>query len=267
MQKNTGTSKRCLKHNERQSKHSQEKRIFLWAFIITFTICSLLVGWGLVSTLEETRVPPASAVNGVDAVEYTVKNVPDTVEEHGDEKTWSLILVNKHNAIPAGYSVELEQLSNGEQIDIRIYHSLQELFDAARADGVYPIVASGYRSTEKQKKFMDEKIGEYEAKGYSTARAQEQAEKWVAIPGTSEHQLGIAVDINADGMHSSANEVYEWLDENSYRFGFIRRYPPDKTDITGVSNEPWHYRYVGVEAATEIYRQKICLEEYLNTEK
>jgi D-alanyl-D-alanine carboxypeptidase len=85
----------------------------------------------------------------------------------------------------------------------------------------------------------------------------------VATPGTSEHQLGIAVDINADGVHSMGGAVYDWLDQNSYKYGFIRRYSADKTEITGVMNEQWHYRYVGVGAATDIHERGICLEEYL----
>ena len=91
------------------------------------------------------------------------------------------------------------------------------------------------------------------------------AEQWVAIPGTSEHQLGIAVDINADTTKSSRDDVYNWLEENAHTYGFIKRYPSNKTDITGVINEPWHYRYVGKEAASAIYSQGICLEEYIET--
>lgn len=88
--------------------------------------------------------------------------------------------------------------------------------------------------------------------------------QWVAIPGTSEHQIGIAVDINADKTINSSDAVYTWLAENAHKYGFIKRYPSDKTDITGVINEPWHYRYVGKEAAKEIYSQGICLEEYID---
>ena len=88
------------------------------------------------------------------------------------------------------------------------------------------------------------------------------AEKWVAIPGTSEHQLGIAVDINPD-YEKSGKEVYAWLAENAHEYGFINRYPEDKVHITGIMNEPWHYRYVGENAAKEMYEQRICLEEYL----
>ena len=84
------------------------------------------------------------------------------------------------------------------------------------------------------------------------------AEQWVAVPGYSEHQLGFAVDING-----ATYDVYLWLQENSYKYGFIFRYPGNKTEITGTAEEVWHYRYVGVEAAAEIYEQGICLEEYL----
>ena len=73
----------------------------------------------------------------------------------------------------------------------------------------------------------------------------------------------MAVDINADTKYSSRDSVYGWLEKNSWKYGFIRRYPPDKTEITGVINEPWHFRYVGKEAAQEIYSQGICLEEYI----
>ena len=92
--------------------------------------------------------------------------------------------------------------------------------------------------------------------------AERTAKEWVALPGTSEHQLGIAVDINADKSKSSNDEVYMWLAANAHNYGFILRYPQGKQEITGTSYEPWHYRYVGVDAAREIYERGICLEEY-----
>lgn len=185
-------------------------------------------------------------------------------ENSVDETEWCLILVNKWNYIPSDYDVEFTELANGELVDKRIYAALQEMFVSARNDGIYPIVASGYRTAEKQQRLMDEKIAAYKSEGYSAEEATAKAEAWVAIPGTSEHQLGIAVDINADGIYSTGEEVYRWLNQNGYRFGFICRYPDNKTEITGVINEPWHYRYVGVRAAVVIRNQGICLEEYLN---
>ena len=85
----------------------------------------------------------------------------------------------------------------------------------------------------------------------------------VAKPGTSEHQLGLAVDINQEGTRSTASQVYSWLEEHAWEYGFIQRYPEGKSQITGITNEPWHYRYVGNPAAEEITRQGITLEEYL----
>lgn len=181
----------------------------------------------------------------------------------GDESAWNLILVNQWCPIPAGYEVTLTTLANGESVDERIYPALQALFDEARKDGLSPVVASGYRTAEKQQRLLDEKIEAFRAEGCSPEEAAAKAAVWVASPGTSEHQIGLAVDINADGVHSTGEAVYEWLNQNAFRFGFIRRYPPDKTELTGVTHEPWHYRYVGAEAAADIEAQGLCLEEYL----
>ena len=136
------------------------------------------------------------------------------------------------------------------------------MFDAARVEGIYPIVREGYRTEEEQQAIFDEKVQAYINEGYSRSRAERTAKEWVALPGTSEHQLGIAVDINADKSKCSNNEVYAWLAENAHEYGFILRYPQGKLEMTGISYEPWHYRYVGVDAAQEIYNEKICLEEY-----
>lgn len=175
---------------------------------------------------------------------------------------WNLIVVNAWNELPEDYSVELTELSNGQKVDSRIYPYLQEMFDAAREEGVYPVVREGYRTAEEQQEILEDRIQTYINQGYSRSRAERTAKEWVALQGTSEHQLGIAVDINADKSMCSNEEVYAWLAENAYKYGFILRYPPGKQEITGTSYEPWHYRYVGVEAAQEIYEQGICLEEY-----
>ena len=175
---------------------------------------------------------------------------------------WNLIVVNQWNELPDDYSLELTELSNGQKVDSRIYPYLQEMFDAARTKGVYPVVREGYRTAEEQQEILNEKIQIYINQGYSRSRAERTAKEWVALPGASEHQLGIAVDINADKSKSSNDEVYTWLAENAYKYGFILRYPMGKQEITGTSYEPWHYRYVGEEVAREIYERGICLEEY-----
>lgn len=180
---------------------------------------------------------------------------------------WNMIVVNRWNEMPEDYSVELIELSNGQKVDEKIYPYLQEMFDAARREGIYPVVREGYRTTEEQQKILDDKIRAYLSEGYSRRKAEEAAEEWVALPGTSEHQLGIAVDINADREKCSNEDVYIWLYENAYKYGFILRYSQGKQEITGTEYEPWHYRYVGMEAAREMKEENLCLEEYIISRK
>ena len=175
---------------------------------------------------------------------------------------WNLMLVNSRYRIPDDYSVELIRLSNGEQVDSRIYPDLQEMFDDARGDGYNLFVRAGYRSGEDQEDLMEDKIETYRQEGYSQREAEREAEKWVAKPGTSEHELGLAVDINAEGQ-TDGNRLYQWLAEHSWKYGFILRYPAEKEEITGIDYEPWHFRYVGKQAAKEMYEQDLCLEEYV----
>ena len=190
-------------------------------------------------------------------------SVPQTVPIAAKEEPWNLILVNWEYSLPEDYQPTLVQLSNGEQVEERVYPFLQKMFDDARRQGVFPVVSSGYRTQETQQMLYDQEIAKYREKGYGEAEAVEKAAGWVALPGTSEHQLGLAADINADPTRSSSEEVYQWLAENSWRYGFILRYPQDKVALTRIQYEPWHFRYVGAEAAKEIYENGWCLEEYL----
>lgn len=181
---------------------------------------------------------------------------------------WELMLVNPWNPIPRDYEVELIELSNGHSVDKRAYPDLQDMMDDARAEGLYPIICSSYRTNQRQRELFKNQVDKYVAAGMTAEEAEIEAAKWVAIPGTSEHQTGLAVDIVAldyqildEGQEDTPEQ--KWLMENSYRYGFILRFPTDKSDVTGIHYEPWHYRYVGKEAAAEMYSKGVCLEEYL----
>ena len=187
------------------------------------------------------------------------ETVPPT-EPPADE-SWKLVLVNKDHPLPEGFTVELKELRNGQHVDARIYPELQQMFDDARAAGIYPFINESFRSAERQQQILDKYIAGYEAQGMSHAAAEEKALTLVAVPGTSEHQLGLALDLIAEYGESAA--VWSWLRENCQRYGFILRYPADKEAITGISYEPWHFRYVGAAAAGEIMERGLCLEEYL----
>jgi D-alanyl-D-alanine carboxypeptidase len=226
--------------------------------------------------VEETETPeesdlPEETEPAEEESQPQEEETSQTTEEpdQESEEDWELLLVNRWNAVPEDYSVdELVTLSNGYQVDARIYPDLQEMFDDMRADGVYPVVASGYRTNQRQVEIMEDKIQGYVDEGYTVEDAVQEAELWVAVPGTSEHETGLAVDINADGIHSAGYEVYNWLAENAWEYGFILRYPEDQEDITATDYEPWHYRYVGRDNAKLIYESGLCLEEYLgNTDQ
>lgn len=181
---------------------------------------------------------------------------------------WNLILVNPWNKLPDDYEISLTPLPNGHSIDSRCYPALSNMMNDCRKAGLQPLICSSYRSQEKQESLFQERIDELRAQGYSKKDAKAKAATSVARPGTSEHQLGLAVDIvdKSHQMLDAAQEytpVQQWLLENSWKYGFILRYPNQKSSLTGIIYEPWHYRYVGQAAAQEIHERDICLEEYL----
>ena len=178
---------------------------------------------------------------------------------------WNLTLVNSTHAVPEDWVVpEFTELRNGQRVDSRIYPELQAMFDAARAAGRTPLVISSYRTYDDQKNMLVKKYRKFKEQGYSHEDAQIEALKWAAYPGYSEHQLGLAIDVGTSNSEKcSKDRVWSWLKEHCAEYGFIWRYSEEKSAITGIANEPCHFRYVGVEAATYIMENNLCLEEYM----
>lgn len=226
----------------------------------------VLVLLGAVGTISMLQVINGQEQEGEWGIERELMQSSVTGED------WRLVLVNKKNTLPVEHEIETMQLRNGQVIDKRIYEDLQQMMDDARAQGLSPIICSSYRSNEKQIRLFNNEISDFINKGYSEEEAEEEAKKWVAIPGTSEHELGLALDIVSESYQVLSKEQentpeQQWLMQNCYKYGFILRYPEDKTHLTGISYEPWHYRYVGREAAEEITKNGLCLEEYLMKKK
>lgn len=233
--------------------------MFFLIMCVSTIMVKYIVGNSLLNDNETDRY--GNTVHAYEKSDNTTKSGENTEVADGP---WALVLVNKSNPIPSDYEVELTTLFNGVQVDSRIYPELQKMFDDMRNEGIYPVVGEGYRTSEMQKQMMQEKIDAYMAEGYSKTVAKHQAKKYVAKAGTSEHELGIALDINASTDSSTTNdEVYQWLYDNAYKYGFILRYPEGKEEITSIDYEPWHYRYVGKQAAQEMYESGMTLEEYL----
>ena len=182
---------------------------------------------------------------------------------------WELLLVNKNHNVPEEYSVELEEVETVHQVDKRIAEPLKQMLSDARKEGLSPLICSSYRTNAKQQKLYNNKVKEYKRWGRSSEAAEELASYWVAIPGTGEHETGLAVDIVSENYQilderQEHTDVQKWLMENSYKYGFALRYPTDKKDITMINYEPWHYRYVGIDNATYMKEHNMCLEEYID---
>ena len=185
-----------------------------------------------------------------------------------------ITLVNPWHAQPEDPTLQLIKLSTdyasaNTYISTECYDALIAMLDECNRECPTACVASGYRSKEKQEELFERKIQRVMAeKGVSREEATVIAARSVAVPGTSEHQLGLAVDI-VDTKYWVLDKKQEempaqkWLMENSWRFGFILRFPTNKTEVTGIIYEPWHYRYVGQKVAAEIYHSGLTLEEYL----
>ena len=190
------------------------------------------------------------------------------------ERTELLILVNPWNKLPEDYTPELEEIAQANTedplyVDTRCAAALRQMIADCKEAGNYPYICSAYRSLEKQQFLFNNKIRRLVLEGTAPEEAPDIAAMSVAKPNTSEHQLGLAVDIidffytNLDkGQEETSTQ--QWLMENSWRYGFILRYPNGSSEITGIIYEPWHYRYVGEEAAAEIYQLGVTLEEYLD---
>ena len=205
---------------------------------------------------------PQSTVSPQSTAPQTEPATAASTEAPPADESWKLVLVNATHPLPENFTVKLKELRNGQHVDERIYPELQQMFDDARAVEIYPYINESFRTAERQQEIMNNYIASYEAQGLSHAAAVEKAHTIVAEPGTSEHQLGLAVDIVAE-YGADSTTTWQWLLENSWRYGFILRYPADKVDITGIDYEPWHFRYVGKEAAKEITERGLCLEEYV----
>lgn len=193
-----------------------------------------------------------------------------------DEKDqWYLKLVNAKNPmsqedVPQVVTETID--SEGYQVDARILGDLEAMFEDAEKAGKSIMICSAFRAWDTQEYLYQNKIQRVmNEQGLDEEKAAVEAATVVAVPGTSEHQIGLALDIvssqytNLDEGQMQT-EDQKWLIENCWKYGFILRYPEDRSDITGIVFEPWHYRYVGKKAAKEITEQNITLEEYLGAE-
>ena len=194
----------------------------------------------------------------------------------GDD--WALYVIGNNNPLPEGFSVVTKNVTTEKELDERCADFAIEMIKAAKEDGINLLVFSAYRSVERQEENLQDYIDSLIMKGWSEEDAIVQAHREIALPGHSEHNAGLAMDIISDDYwldHDELNYEFEelphfdWLIENSWKYGFILSYPEDKEDITGFIYEPWHYRFVGLYHAEKIHNiyvetgEMLSLNEYI----
>lgn len=220
-------------------------------------------------TLDEILAEMGSAAESAEPAGNPRKEEPETdyASYTFSEDDWRLILINKQHSIPEGYEFPLGTISGSMRCDERILEDLLTMMQAAKDEGVDLVICSPYRDYNRQTYLFNRKITRYMDAGMSYMDAYKTASMTVTSPNASEHRIGLAIDFYSS-TYKNLNEGFadtatgQWLAANSYRFGFILRYPKDKEYITGIEYEPWHFRYVGVEAATVITQKGITLEEF-----
>ncbi len=224
-------------------------------------------------TTEEpiTSPPVTEAPNQVESEpDESVTDTPIVWDDYNPSEMlasdkWMLTLINKNHPLDKSYSPTTAPVIEGSSVtaDVRVSEAYRAMYNAAAEDGIILTPYSGYCGYQRQKTIYEDKIQAFLTQGLSEEEAKANTEKRVEPAGCSENGAGLSVDVLSASTGFSETDAYKWLVENAHNYGFILRYPNDKTEITGMIYQPWHWRYVGVDAAVEMKSNNLCLEEYL----
>ncbi len=274
----------------KKSKRQQailRRNLFLGSVSVVLIAVIALIVWVIGSGLgdgdkgNQSSTPnstPSQTESGNNSQSKPEESGPEYVDLNGfrgDANFTKTVLVNVKNPLPKDHDYyanmmvfpnEYKWYSQDEvyrKIDKDIWPYLKAMMDASRADGVDIGIISAWRDYGTQKTLYDAQVKKWKDKGYSQEAAEKEAASRVAIPGTSEHHTGLAVDFNTTQQSFENTKAFAWLKENAENYGFIMRYEKEKMDITGgIIYEPWHWRFVGINIAKEMNSLGMCYEEY-----
>lgn len=252
--------------NRRKTRRKTQRHGTFFALLLFLAL--LFVAAGAVLSVQRARekkseVPSFSPSEPTDIV---LPSFPLAAAPDRDDPL--LLLVNRDNPLPADYAPELTQLADWDlSVASVLYDDLCAMLSAGRAEGLRFQICSAYRTRDEQQALFDEDVAHNMAQGMTDAEATAAADRYTMRPGCSEHESGLAVDIvSLDNqlLDESQEQTAEtqWLHEHCWEYGFILRYPSDKSELTGIAYESWHYRYVGREAAQYFRETGLTLEEF-----
>lgn len=261
------------KQRRRKKKYRLKKRFFV--FLLAVALClGGMVRCTAKQWAKEDKKEKAQIVEDRENEAGQKSDNASSISRKALQTTepWKLRLVNSFHKLPEDFSVATTIIrgeeKSGRSFDSRAVERLNQMLEDSRAAGLEVMVCSAYRTVEYQRKLISEQVERYVQRGMSREEAKRQTATEIIEPGASEHNLGLAVDlVSASYQELSPKQTdtaeNKWLLENCTKYGFILRYPQGKQEITQIIYEPWHFRYVGEEAAKEIMEQGLCLEEYL----
>ena len=269
------------------------RNLFLGSICVVLIAAIMLIVWIVASGLgdtdgnsskqDTTSTPSQTQSTNSTSSESETKKPLDTTPKpvqlrdfEGNANYHRTVLVNYKNLLPQAeidnnpnlivFPLSYKKGSTGEvyrKLDKDMWPYLKAMMDDARADGIDIGIISAWRSYNTQKILFDDKVKRLMSSGYSKEAAEKEAATCIALPGSSEHHTGLAVDFNVTSQSFENTKTFKWLKENAENYGFIMRYPSDKMDITGgIIYEPWHWRFVGINIAKEMNSLGMCYEEY-----
>ena len=264
-----------MRQNDRVRQVRRYKMLLcVAAGVAAGVLITFIAAKGVLSEHEQTLTTQNEALEKENEDLRTQVSKTEAVEDSASllssaSENWAIALVNEGHPLDTSYvPAEMTEIESERSVDSRIADDLKQMLSDAKDAGLSMYVASAYRSYEKQREVFNNTMQDWISQGYSPLDAYDETKKSVAVPGTSEYATGLAVDIISSEYEAlddrqGDTEEQKWLMEHCWEYGFILRYPSDKSDVTNIVYEPWHYRYVGKEAAKEITEQNITLEEYV----
>lgn len=266
--KNVYSARRPIRY---QAKHSNntykiQNRKINKKKVFVVIILPIIVIFFIINKANSKNSQEVNSEISKQTEETTQSTSENTTETTNVDVTtdWRIRLANYDHILPEDFEVELADIDSTRQFDARAIKYLKDMINDMKKDGHTSIwVQSSYRSVARQKELYENSINKYLKQGKTQEEAEKLTDEYINKPGSSDHNLGLAVDFNYVDNTFADTDEYQWLLENAENYGFILRYPKDKEDITKIAYESWHWRYVGEEHAKKMNELNMCLEEYV----
>lgn len=245
-----------------------KKKVILTAIIFAILVILIVKGFNHGKTVKTStdNEDIQTNLNTNELIEYKENDNPNESEVKNKKEItdWRLTLANFENILSEDFEVELADIDDTRQFDARAITYLNKMKNDMSKAGISNVwIQSAYRSVKRQKELFDNSVNKYLKQGKTQEEAERLTEEYINKPGSSDHNLGLAVDFNNVDNSFEDLDAFKWLKKNAENYGFILRYPKDKEEITKIAYESWHWRFVGEEHAKRMNELNMCLEEYV----